>query len=199
MNKRGGGGISICCFNWKYSSIGCGKREEIKKKTNMPILRSFVSCWCIRNRWQLTWQSYKHPWLMCYVYTKSSEFCHRRCTLPYLPTLEQHWTADSLSNVPAVHCIMKAISQDFTFQEESSIPTNIFFFLGGFQFLFTSPSAGVTHCYKHRCWRVEVILSILKRNRSPASLALAGLQQLLQWLATEPGKWDNCEKGADVI
>lgn len=92
---------------------------------------------------------------MCYVYTKSSEFCHRRCTLPYLPTLEQHWTADSLLNVPAVHCIMKAISQDFTFQEESSIPTNsfFFFFFGSFQFLFTSPSAGVTHCYKHKWWR----------------------------------------------
>lgn len=29
---------------------------------------------------------------------------------------------------------MKAISQDFTFQEESSIPTNIFFFLAAFSF-----------------------------------------------------------------
>lgn len=176
-------------------------RKEGEGEKNRLILRDFVSGWSIRNNWQLTWQSYKHPCLVCYGHSM-----RRSVTEDMLYHIGLHYISveQMILCELCLQCIVGPQLPSF------HISNGIF---SSCKFPFLQPLISASHScsicalflstgygYKQRCWRVGIVLlSVLKRDQTLASSALAELQQLLQWLATEPGKWDNWGKWIAAI
>lgn len=163
------------------------RKEGVGEKA-MSIVRDFFK---YRNRCHLTWQSYEHLWLVCYGHII---FRHKRCTIC---TRLLHISIEHLILCKIyLQCILGwQLPVIFSYFKQNILLLKISIFVG---LISNNPSCGTSvftglsagNGYKHRFCSVGVIL-LSDLKRSLVSSALAELQQILQWLTTEPGKWEE--------
>lgn len=171
------------------------RKEGIGEKAYIYCQR-FIQQLKYRNRCHLTWRSYEHLWLVCYGHII---FCHKRhimCTrLLHIRVSKNSWFFEK--------CSYSALWGD-SCQLYFHISDRRFFYwkFPFLQLLISNNFSCNVHAlillvYQSLCWKwlqAQMLQcccnSSVKSKKSLVSPVLADLQQILQRLTTEPGKWE---------